>query len=69
MDGRRHINVGNIDYVKNLEIKTTPNRSVMIEDEDTDFALLGSYPPGTVAFTAGWKKVWQKATSGEWVEV
>lgn len=39
--------------------------NVMVKAQD-DLASLTDYEPGTVAFTAGFKNVWQKKADGTW---
>ena len=61
--------VGNLDYVANGKvIVNSGGKSVMIETEN-DLALLGSYEAGTIAYTAGFLKVWQKNSSGQWIQI
>ena len=61
--------VGNIDYVKNGEVyKNNPAKSVMVSGQ-ADLASLTGYGPGTMAYTAGYKSMWQLSVSGEWVAV
>lgn len=60
---------GNTDYVKNGEVyKNNPSQSVMVSGQ-SDLAGLTNYGVGTIAYTAGFKKLWQKSASGTWVEV
>lgn len=60
---------GNTDYVKNGEVyKNNPSQSVMVS-EQSDLADLTDYGVGTIAYTAGFKKLWQKSADGTWVEV
>ena len=61
--------VGNLDYVANGKvIVNSGGKSVMIETEN-DLVLLGSYEAGTIAYTAGFVKVWQKNSSGQWIQM
>lgn len=39
-------------------VTSIPSGLVMVE-ASTDLTELGDYPPGTIAFTAGYKGVWQ----------
>ena len=34
-----------------------------------DLDLLTAYEPGTFAYTAGFKKIWQKAADGTWANI
>jgi len=45
-----------------------PGKEVMVTAE-SDLAGLPDYQPGTLAYTAGFKKIWHKAADGTWVEV
>lgn len=40
--------------------------AVMVKDE-TELTNLTGYAPGTIAFTAGYKKMWQLDFDGTWV--
>lgn len=60
---------GDYDYVKDgIIYMGGEGGAVMVESED-DLALLGGYQPGTIAFTAGFAKMWQLDTADAWVEV
>lgn len=52
----------------NLLVKDTPAPTVLVEAE-TDLAQLPAYPAGTIAYTAGFKGMWQLDTSGDWISV
>ena len=63
--------VGESDYVKNGELHFGANaRSVMVESE-AQLAQLPEdlYEPGSMAFTAGFADMWQKAADGTWVSM
>ena len=49
-------------------IKDMPAPSVLVTAQ-TDLAQLPEYPAGTVAYTAGFKGMWQLNAAGEWVSV
>ena len=51
-----------------LLVKDTPAPTVLVEAE-TDLAQLPAYPAGTIAYTAGFKGMWQRNTSGNWISV
>ena len=58
----------NMSYVKDGEIITDKQmQSIMVESE-TDLTLLTAFAPGTIAFTAGYEEVWQKAADGTWTQ-
>jgi hypothetical protein len=43
--------------------------TVMVSEEN-DLQILSAYPPGTIAFTPGYKKMWQLGLDGEtWVDM
>lgn len=52
----------------NLLVKDTPAPTVLVEAQ-TDLAQLPTYPAGTIAYTAGFKAMWQLDTQGNWVSV
>lgn len=51
-----------------LLVKDTPAPTVLVEAQ-TDLAQLPAYPAGTIAYTAGFKAMWQLDTQGNWVSV
>lgn len=58
--------IGQIDYVKDGTLHrgiVTP--SVLVTDASDLSMLPDDYPPGTMAFTAGFKATWQKNANGE----
>lgn len=48
----------------------TPAPSVLVEQQ-SDLANLPSdlYPAGTIAYTAGFRAMWQLSAAGEWVSM
>ena len=46
----------------------TPARSVLVTAQ-SDLANLPEYPAGTIAYTAGFKAMWQLSAAGSWVSV
>ena len=52
----------------NLLVKDTPAPTVLVEAQ-TDLAQLPTYPAGTIAYTAGFKAMWQLDTQGNWVSI
>lgn len=59
----------NINVVDGNTINTKiPQTSIMVSAQ-SDLAKLADYPAGVLAFTAGYKQIWQKAVDGTWVEV
>lgn len=51
-----------------LLVKDTPAPTVLIESEN-DLQELPPYPAGTIAYTAGFKVMWQLDTKGDWVSI
>ena len=49
-------------------VKDTPAPSVLVSSQ-SDLAELPAYPAGTIAYTAGFKAMWQLSAAGEWVSV
>lgn len=61
---------GNTDYIKDGEIvKNAPNKVVLVTAESDLDGIADSYETGTIAYTAGFKNIWQLSAGGEWVEV
>ena len=59
--------IGTLDYVSNGEIiKNVACKSVLVSSSD-DLSILQKYAPGTIAYTAGFKQMWQLSPSGDWV--
>ena len=42
--------------------------AVMISSAN-EISTLTGYPPGTIAFTAGFKRIWQLSAEGQWVDM
>lgn len=55
--------VGNILY------RGMPAANVMVTAESDLANLPDDYPAGTIAFTAGYKDIWQLDASGSWISV
>ena len=61
---------GNTDYIKGGKVyKNAPTKVVLISAESDLAVIKNNYEPGTIAYTAGFKKMWQLDESGTWVEV
>ena len=59
----------NIDYIKNGKIHAdVTSNTVMVASKSEAESTLGDYPPGTIAFTAGYVQMWQKAADGTWAD-
>ncbi len=61
--------VDDMEYLKDGEVhRHSAAVSIMIPSE-SDLANLKDYEPGSIAFTAGYNKVWQLDAEGNWVSV
>lgn len=58
---------GNCDVLIDGKIYKNNEIQMVLVSSYADTALLGSYGAGTVAFTAGFTNMWQKAPNGTWV--
>lgn len=59
-----------LDYVKDGELYVNAGaRSVCVTGQGDLAELPQDYPPGSVAFTAGFKKIWQLGADGVWVDL
>lgn len=62
--------IGQLDYVKDDILHRGANApSVMVNSQDDLNQLPSVYPPGTLAYTAGFKAMWQLAADGSWVSL
>ena len=60
---------GNTDYVKGGKVyRNAPIKTVLVGGA-SDLELLKGYEPGTVAYTAGFKKLWQLGTDDTWTSM
>ena len=60
---------GNTDYLLDGVIyKNAPTKAVMVTEE-SDLADLTGYDPGSVAYTAGFKAMWQLSADGTWESI
>jgi hypothetical protein len=59
---------GTLDYVQAGTLHVGSEvRAVMVTSAD-DLTQLTGYTPGSIAYTAGFKSLWQLAASGEWIQ-
>lgn len=58
----------NTDYVIGNNVFKNASMQMILVSGVQDISLLSGYEPGTIAYTAGLKNMWQKSPSGEWVE-
>lgn len=62
-------------YMKNgkaIEGSLNTEYSHIMVESESDLQTLttsGECAPGTIAFTAGYKNMWQRSASGEWVDL
>ncbi len=63
--------IGQTDYVQDGELHAGGTAPSIMVTAESDLAYLpsGKYPPGTVAFTAGFKAMWQLDAGGTWVSM
>lgn len=60
---------GTIDaVVSGNVVKDVAAPSVLVTAQ-ADLSGLAGYPPGTIAYTAGFKNMWQLAANGSWVSL
>ena len=65
---RQAIAIGVTDYIKSGTLyKGSPILLVMVPAE-SDLSDLTDYPPGTIAYTAGFASMWQLAADGTWAD-
>lgn len=61
---------GEVDYVQDGVLHKGANgAAILIESENDLEDLAAEYAPGSVAYTTGFKKMWQLSSDGEWVSV
>ena len=63
-------NVGMLDYIdENGDLHVDEKPAAVLIRTGNDLALVSDYPVGTIAYTAGFAKIWQKGANGTWTEV
>ena len=64
-------NVGSVDYVKDGQVISGASQESVLVSGQSDLAELSKagYEPGTIAYTAGFKAMWQLDVSGLWVSL
>lgn len=61
---------GEVDFIKDGTLNRGANApSVMVTAEADLAELTDIYVPGTVAYTAGFKAMWQLSADGTWVSM
>lgn len=58
-----------MDYVKDGVLHRGATGGGVLVESEADLAELPAYRPGTLAHTAGFQKIWETDTDGEWVSV
>lgn len=58
----------NIDYVSGGKIMRNSGARMVLVESQSQLSSLSNYDPGTIAFTAGFVKMWQKSPGGTWVD-
>ncbi len=60
-----------LDYVQDGVLHRGANAPSVMITAESDLALLpeNTYVPGTIAYTAGFKAMWQLAADGTWVSL
>lgn len=61
--------VSDASYVDNGEVVRHVNPSTVMIGSESDLTVLTDLVPTSVAYTAGFKSIWQKDVDGTWVEV
>ena len=61
---------GRVDYIRDGILHRGANvPSILVNEQSELDALPKDYPPGTVAYTAGFKAMWQLGANGVWVSL
>jgi hypothetical protein len=55
------------DYVLNGEIVNNAVTEQILISSASELSGLTNYSPGAIAYTAGYRQMWQKAPNGFWV--
>lgn len=62
--------IGQLDYVQDGALHRGANVPSVMVTAQADLAELPDvYPPGTIAYTAGFKAMWQLGADGVWVSM
>lgn len=60
---------GNTDYVQDgVVYKNAPTKAILVTAQ-SDLANLTGYEPGSIAYTAGFKAMWQLSADGTWESI
>ncbi len=58
-----------VDFIKNGVLYKEATASAVLVTAQSDLASLTGYAPGTIAYTAGFKNIWELSAAGTWVDV
>lgn len=58
-----------MDYVKDGVLHVNSEARAVCVTSENDLDELTGYSPGSIAFTAGYKKIWQLGADGTWVDL
>lgn len=68
--GGRRQTVSENNYIKGGELIRGDNaHSIMVTSSGDLAELAGKFPPGSIAYTAGFAAMWQLAADGSWVSI
>lgn len=69
-DNGRIQTVSEVDYVKDGKLMSGSESNVVQINSQSELAdIAGNYTPGSIAYTAGFKAMWQMNNAGEWVSI
>lgn len=69
MIGKYTVTVGITDYLKDGKRHRIAEQDAILVSSVSDLDLLGDVKIGSIAYTAGFAKMWQKDIDGEWVSI
>ncbi len=58
-----------LDYVKDGVLHVNSEARAVCVTGENDLAQLTGYSPGSIAFTAGYRNIWQLGADGTWVDL
>ena len=62
--------LGYTDYIKDGKIvQGASGSAVMVRSSDDLASIANDYAPGSIAYTAGFKGLWQLSAAREWVDM
>lgn len=57
------------DVVRGDDLTPRVAAPTVLIEQQSDLARLPAYPAGTIAYTAGFKAMWQLSAAGSWVSM